>query len=37
MLPKMELTDPVLLGFGDGRSYFVDPLCVKLCQFPKKE
>ena len=37
MLPKMELTDPVLLGFSDGRSDFVDRLCVKLCQCPKKE
>ena len=32
MLPKMELTEPVLLGFWDGRSDF-----VKLCQCPKNE
>ena len=33
MLPKMELTDPVLLGIWDGRS----DLCVKLSQCPKKK
>ena len=37
MLPKMELTDPLLLGFLDGRSDFVDRLCAKLGQCPKKE
>ena len=37
MLPKMELTDPVLLGIWDGRSDFVDRLCVKLFQCPKKK
>ena len=29
MLPKMKLTDPVLLGIWDGRSDFVDPLKKK--------
>ena len=33
----MELTDPVLLGFWDDRSGFVDQLLVKLCQCPEKE
>ena len=37
MLPKMELTDPVWLGFWDDKSDFVDWLCVKLCQCLKKE
>ena len=37
MLPKMELTDPVLLGIWDGRSDFVDRLCVKLSQCPEKK
>ena len=37
MLPKMELTDPVLLGIWDGRSDFVDRLCVKLSQCPKQK
>ena len=37
MLPKMKLTDPVLLDFRDGRSDFVDQLYVKLCQYPKKK
>ena len=32
MLPKMKLTEPVLLGFWDGKSDF-----IKLCQCPKKE
>ena len=30
MLPKMELTEPVLLSFSDGRSDFA-------CQCPEKE
>ena len=30
MLTKMKLKDPVLLGFKDVRSWFVDRLCVRL-------
>ena len=37
MLPKMEMTDPILQGFLDSRNEFVDMLCVKLWQCPKKE
>ena len=37
MLPKLKLTDPVLLDFRDGRSDFVDQLYVKLCQYQKKK
>ena len=32
MLPKMELTEPALLSFSDGRSDL-----IKVCQCPKKE
>ena len=37
MLPKMEMTDPILQGFLDSRNEFVDMLCVKLWQCPKKK
>ena len=37
MLSKIELTDPVLLAFLDGRNNFADRLCVKLFQCSKKE
>ena len=30
MLPKMEMTDPILQGFLDSRNEFVDMLFVKL-------
>ena len=33
----MELADPILLGFWDDRSDFVDQVPVKLCQCLKKK